>query len=79
MTLIVDEQVFTWSRGRRIRIRCADVPGDYDRLLRTVSQRLKRTDDRMRLAAEMSAIFNEPVRISSAEVEGIEEIVFRVG
>lgn len=75
----MDERVVSWSRGRRIRMLVADVPGDYDRLLRQVTEQARRTDDRERLADAVSAIFNEVVRVERAEVDGVEEVVLRVG
>ena len=76
---VMDERVVTWTRGRRIRMLVADVPGDYDRLLREVTEQAQRTDDRDRLADAVSAIFNEVVKVDRAEVDGVEEVILRVG
>lgn len=56
-----------------------DVPGDYERLLRMVTTEAHRTDDRERLANEVSAIFGAYVRLGRPEVDGAEEVVLTVG
>jgi hypothetical protein len=75
----VDERILVWSQGRRLRIVVTDVPGDYERLLRMVTTEARRTDDRERLAAQVSAIFDSYVRIGRQEVDGVEEVVLTVG
>ncbi len=75
----MDERVFVWSGGRRVRIVVADVPGDHERLFDRVTRDARRIDDRERLADDVSAIFNAHVRIERGEVDGVEEIVLRVG
>lgn len=57
----------------------ADVPGNYDLLLRRVSDQARHTDDRERLADAVSAIFNEVVRVDRAQVDGVEEVILRIG
>ncbi len=75
----MDERVLDWSRGRRIRILMMAVPGDYERLLRRVEEEARRTDDEDRLADDVGAIFNDYVRLQRREVDGVEEIVLKVG
>jgi len=74
----MDERVIPWSHGRRLRIVVTDVPGYYERLLEVVAADAQRTDDRERLADDVSAIFNSYVRLSRQEVEGTEEVVLTV-
>ena len=73
------ERVFAWSSGRRFRIVVAEAPGDCERLFDRIALEAQRIDDRERLADEVSAIFNSHVRIEHGEVDGVEEIVLRVG
>ena len=75
----MDERVFDWSRGRRVRIVVMDVPGDYESLLERVADDAQRIDDRDLLADDVSAIFGTHVRLGREETDGIEEIVLKVG
>ena len=76
---VVDESVFVWSRGRRVRIVVADVPGDYERLLKSVTSDARHIDDAERLADDVSAIFGTHVRLERREIDGVEELVIKVG
>ena len=76
---IVDERIFVWSRGRRVRIVVADVPGDYERLLESVTSDARHIDDAERLADDVSAIFGTHVRLERRETDGVEEVVIKVG
>src|ERR1035437_2335404 len=76
---VMDERVFTWSRGRRVRIVVADVPGDYERLLASVTSDSRHIDDAERLADDVSAIFGTHVRLERRDIDGVEELVFKVG
>lgn len=75
----MEERVLTWSHGRRLRIVVADVPGDLDRLLQIVAERARRVDDRVRLANDVSCVFDRYVRLRSRIDGGTEEIVLEVG
>ncbi len=75
----MEERVLAWSHGRQLRIVVADVPGDLDRLLQIVGQRARRTDDRVRLASDVSCVFDRYVRVSSRVEGGTEEVVLQVG
>lgn len=75
----MDERVFVWSRGRRVRIVVADVPGDYESLFESVTNDARHIDDVERLADDVSAIFGSHVRLERREVEGGEEVVLKVG
>jgi hypothetical protein len=75
----MDERVFTWSRGRRVRIVVADVPGDYESLLASVTSDARHIDDAERLADDVSSIFGTHVRLQRSEIDGVEELVIRVG
>jgi len=75
----MDERVFMWSRGRRVRIVVADVPGDYERLLESVTSDAQHIDDGEQLADDVSAIFGTHVRLSRREIDGVEELVLKVG
>ena len=75
----MDERVFAWSAGRRVRIVVADVPGDFERLFERVAQDARHIVDGERLADDVSAVFNAHVRIARDEVDGIEEVVLTVG
>ncbi len=75
----MDERVFVWSAGRRVRIVVADVPGDFERLVDRVAHDAQHIVDRERLADDVSAVFNVHVRIGRDEVDGIEEVVLTVG
>jgi hypothetical protein len=76
---VVDERVFMWSRGRRVRIVVADVPGDYEHLLEIVTSDAQHIDDGERLADDVSAIFGTHVRLERREIDGVEELVLKVG
>ena len=76
---VVDERVFVWSRGRRVRIVVADVPGDYERLFDSVTSDARHIDDAERLADDVSAIFGTHVRLERRETDGVEEVVIKVG
>jgi hypothetical protein len=76
---VVDERVFVWSRGRRVRIVVANVPGDYERLVKSVTSDARHIDDAERLADDVSAIFGTHVRLERREIEGVEELVIKVG
>jgi hypothetical protein len=75
----MDERVFVWSAGRRVRIVVADVPGDFERLFDQVAHDARHIVDRERLADDVSAVFNAHVRIGRDEVDGVEEVVLTVG
>ncbi len=75
----MEERTLAWSHGRRLRIVVADVPGDLDRLIDIVNDRARRIDDRHRLAADVSCVFDRLVRIRSRVEAGVEEIVLQVG
>jgi hypothetical protein len=76
---VMDERVFVWSRGRRVRIVVADVPGDYERLFDSVTSDARHIDDAERLADDVSAIFGTHVRLERRETDGVEEVVIKVG
>jgi hypothetical protein len=73
------ERVFEWSRGRRVRIVMADVPGDYERLLKSVTSDARHIDDGELLADDVSAVFGTHVRLERREMDGVEELVIKVG
>jgi hypothetical protein len=75
----MDERVFVWSRGRRVRIVVAEVPGDYERLFDSVTSDARHIDDAERLADDVSAIFGTHVRLERRETDGVEEVVIKVG
>ena len=75
----MDERVFEWSRGRRVRIVVADVPGDYERLLESVTSDARHIDDSELLADDVSAVFGTHVRLERREMDGVEELVIKVG
>lgn len=74
----MDERVFNWSRGRRVRIVVANVPGGYGPLFDRVTRDAERIDDRDRLVDEVSAIFGTHVRLERREIDGVEEVVLNV-
>ena len=75
----MDERVFEWSRGRRVRIVVADVPGDYESLLESVTSDARHIDDSELLADDVSAVFGTYVRLERREMDGVEELVIKVG
>jgi hypothetical protein len=75
----MDERVFDWSRGRRVRIVVANVPGGYEQLFDQVASDAQRIDDRELLADDVSALFGTYVRLGRNEADGVEEIVLKVG
>jgi len=75
----MEERVLAWSHGRRLRIVVVDVPGDLDRLLRVVGDRARRIDDRVRLANDVSCVFDRYVRVRSRIDGATEEVVLEVG
>ena len=77
--VVMNERVFEWSRGRRVRIVVADVPGDYERLLESVTSDARHIDDSELLADDVSAVFGTHVRLERREMDGVEELVIKVG
>lgn len=75
----MSERVFDWSRGRRVRIVIDKVPGGYERLLDQVASDARRIDTAESLANDVSAIFGTHVRFTRDEVDGVAEVVIRVG
>ncbi len=75
----MEERVFSWSRGRRVRILVADVPGDFDGLIRRVEGDARRIVDRDQLAAEVSAVFGKHVRLGPRLERDEEEVILHVG
>ena len=73
------EREFEWSKGRRVRIVVADVPGDYGRLFERLRRDARHIDDRDRLADEVSALFGSHVRLERREVEDREELLITIG
>ena len=74
----VYERVFDWSRGRRVRIVVANVPGGYGPLFDRVTRDAEWIDDRDRLADDVSVIFGAHVRLERRETDGVEEVVLNV-
>jgi|SRR5664280_2574341 hypothetical protein len=74
----MDERVFDWTRGRRVRIVVANVPGGYGPLFDRVTRDAEWIDDRDRLAEDVSAIFGTHVRLEQREIDGVEEVVLSV-
>ena len=68
--VVMNERVFEWSRGRRVRIVVADVPGDYERLLESVTSDARHIDDSELLADDVSAVFGTHVRLERREMDG---------
>ena len=75
----MEERVFAWSRGRRVRIVVDEVPGGYGPLFDRVVRDARWIEDRDRLADEVSAVFGSYVRLARREIDGIEELVLTVG
>lgn len=75
----MEERVFTWSHGRRVRILVTDTPGDFDGLVRQVEDDARRIVDRDQLADEVSAVFRRHVRLRSLLERDGEELVLHVG
>ena len=75
----MEERVINWSRGRRVRIVVIDVPADFDRLVRRVTDDSHHVDDRAILAEDVSRLFGKHVRMQSTVDRQGEEIVIHVG